>query len=86
MLATLKYLEREHMSIKIIKNTMTEPIEKTCSECGSVISFTYGDIQRKPVYNFLGMEMAEKRFIVCPVCKGDIDFTPIVKLESEGKE
>ena len=71
--------------IKIIKNSMTEPIEKTCPECGSVISFTYDDIQRKPIYNFLGHEMGEKRFVICPVCKGAIDFTPIVRLAEENK-
>lgn len=72
------------MSIKIIKNTMTDPIEITCSECGSIISYTYDDIQRKTIYNFLGMDIGGvERFIICPVCKSNINLNPVVVVEGE---
>ena len=58
--------------IRIIKNTMTEPIAITCPLCKSELTYNYGDIQRQTTYNFLGMQDKLKRFIVCPVCKSDI--------------
>ena len=60
------------MSIKIIKNTMVDPITVNCGNCKSVISYTYDDIQRENRYNILGLEYVE-RFVVCPVCKSNID-------------
>ena len=75
------------MSIKIIKNTMTEPIEMACPVCGSVFSYNYEDIQRKHNGSFLASVYDNTiRFIVCPVCKSDIDMSTRVVLKDGGKE
>ena len=59
--------------MKIIKNAMTTPIEITCPECNSVLEYTYKDIERQEENNIFGLYIGAKRFIVCPVCKRDID-------------
>lgn len=56
------------MAIKIIKNTMEEPIEKTCEFCESVFSYNYQDIKTDIRSGFFGFEY-HNRFITCPVCK-----------------
>ena len=71
------------MSIKIIKNTMTDPIEATCQNCGSVIAYTYDDIQRRTIYSFLGIETTIERFVVCPVCKSNIVLRSIMDMKGE---
>jgi C4-type Zn-finger protein len=71
------------MSIKIIKNTMNEPIEITCPICESVFSYTFDEVRREDRYNFLGLKDGVKRFIICPVCKSDINMSPKVNLEEE---
>lgn len=74
------------MSIKIIKNTMTDPIEMTCPVCKSVFSYTYEDIQRKNIGSFLVSFYDNTiRYIVCPVCKSDIDMSAMVVLKDGGK-
>ena len=62
------------MSIKIIKNTMVDPITVKCENCKSVISYNFDDIQRENHSNIIGTGYVE-RFIVCPVCKANIDLT-----------
>jgi uncharacterized protein YbaR (Trm112 family) len=59
--------------MKIIKNAMTTPIEITCPECKSVLEYTYNDIQRREENTIFGLYAGVKRYIVCPVCKGEID-------------
>lgn len=56
------------MAIKIIKNTMKEPIEMECSNCKSVFSFNYEDIE---VFESSSIFMTKirERFVACPVCK-----------------
>ena len=71
--------------IKVIKNTMIEPIEVTCPHCKSILSYTYEDLQREATTNILGLSTGVKIYIVCPVCKGDIDRSPIVKI-AENKD
>lgn len=71
------------MSIKIIKNTMNEPIEITCPICKSIFSYTFDEVRREDRYNFFGLKDGVKRFIICPVCKSDIDMSPRVNLEEE---
>jgi hypothetical protein len=56
------------MAIKILKNTMEEPIEKTCEFCQSVFSYNYQDIQTDTRNGALGFKYHE-RFLTCPVCK-----------------
>lgn len=56
------------MAIKIIKNTMQDPIEHECSNCKSVFSYNYQDIESEKVKNVLGFNTYE-RYIICPVCK-----------------
>ena len=75
------------MSIKIIKNTMTEPTEMTCPVCNSVFSYNYEDIQRKLNGGLLASVYDSTiRFIVCPVCKSDIDLSARFVLRDGGKE
>lgn len=71
------------MSIKIIKNTMSEPIEITCPICKSIFSYTFDEVRRDDNYNFLGLKTGVKRYIVCPVCKSDINLSPRVVLKNE---
>lgn len=71
------------MSIKIIKNTMEEPKTISCPLCESVFSYTFEDIKREDQFNFLSQKIGVKRFIVCPVCKSDIDLSPRVVLKNE---
>lgn len=56
------------MAIQIIKNTMKEPIEHECSNCKSIFSYNYQDIESQKVMSILGFNTYE-RFIICPVCK-----------------
>ena len=56
------------MAVKIIKNTMTEPIEHECEYCKSIFTFNYQDIQAEETMNMLGLKNYQ-RFVVCPVCK-----------------
>ena len=72
------------MSIKIIKNTMIDPVEMTCPVCKSVFSYTFDEIKRAESFNFLGIS-GVKRFIICPVCKSDIDMSPRVEIK-EGEK
>lgn len=75
------------MSIKIIKNTLTEPIEIKCPYCESILQYNYNDIQRTETFNTLSIFPSQnvvKRFIVCPVCKFDISLSPknAIKIET----
>lgn len=72
------------MSIKIIRNTMVEPIECVCPYCKSVFSYNYEDIRRKEVNNFFGSGPTIK-FVICPVCKSDVDRSPIVTVKEADK-
>ena len=65
------------MAIKIIKNTMVEPIEKTCEFCESVFSYNYQDIQTETRRGALGFQYYE-RFLICPVCKEKLIFATTV--------
>ena len=69
--------------IKIIKNTMTESTEMTCPVCHSVFSYNYEDIQRKYNSTILFGDRYI-RYIVCPVCKSDIDMSATCVLKDGG--
>ena len=73
--------------MKIIKNAMTTPIEITCPECKSVLEYTYKDIERREGSSVFGLYTSVTRYIVCPVCKRDIDIRPKVEIqEAENDE
>lgn len=63
--------------IKIIKNTMTEPITMTCGFCRSVFTYNYEDIRVRDVQPLGFMSPIRTRFIECPVCKKDIELTEV---------
>lgn len=67
--------------MKIIKNAMTTPIEITCPECKSVLEYTYKDIERREENTIFGLYTSVTRYIVCPVCKKDIDLRPKVEIQ-----
>lgn len=68
--------------MKIIKNAMTTPIEMTCPECKSILEYTYKDIERREDYTILyGLCSGITRYIVCPVCKKDIDLRHKVEIQ-----
>lgn len=67
--------------MKIIKNAMTVPIEITCPECKSVLEYTYKDIVRQEESSIFGLFPSVKRYIVCPVCKSDVDIRTNIKVE-----
>ena len=69
--------------MKIIKNAMTAPIEIVCPECKSTLEYTYQDIQRRDVYGIFGLYECTRKYIVCPVCKTDIDLGPKVEVKNE---
>ena len=58
--------------IKIIKNTMFEPIEITCGICQSIFSYNYEDIQSKERKTIFSNTPMKETFVTCPVCKSDI--------------
>ena len=68
--------------MKIIKNTMTTPIEITCPGCKSILEYTYEDIKRREDNSIFGLYKGATRYIVCPVCKTDI----VMKVIEEVKE
>ena len=72
--------------MKIIKNAMTTPIEITCPECKSALEYTYKDIERREESSFLGIYTTVKKYIVCPVCKSDIDISPNVEVKEADDE
>lgn len=72
--------------MKIIKNTMTTPIEITCPECKSVLEYTYSDIKRRDESNIFGFYTGVTRYIVCPVCKRDINLRPKVEINEAANE
>jgi len=57
--------------VKILKNTMVDPIEKTCKNCGSIFTFNYEDIQRREIESFMGYTVTNV-YVVCPVCKNNL--------------
>lgn len=69
--------------MKIIKNAMTTPIEITCPECKSVLEYTYKDIERREESTILGLYLGITRYIVCPVCKKDIDLRVKVEVNND---
>ena len=58
--------------IKIIKNTMTQPIKIECENCLSIFEFNFSDIQRKDIPGLFGLPGCSERYVICPVCKIDI--------------
>ena len=72
--------------MKIIENAMTKPIEITCPECKSVLEYTYKDIERQEENGFLGLYSTVKRYIICPVCKRDIDLRPKAEIKEAENE
>ena len=67
--------------IKIIKNTMIEPIKTECEYCKSIFSFNYEDIRREERNNLFSTHIA--RYVICPVCKEENPMTKIVVQEEE---
>lgn len=61
--------------IKIIKNSMQEPITMTCPFCNSVFSYNFEDIRVRDVQAFALLASIRMRFVECPVCKKDIELT-----------
>lgn len=72
--------------MKIIKNAMTTPIEITCPECKSVLEYTYKDIERREESSVFGLYSSITRYIVCPVCKRDIDLAVKAEVKEADKE
>lgn len=70
------------MAIKIIKNTMKEPIVMECENCKSVFEYNYQDIQVKDS-SLAGIKKRE-RVVSCPVCKFDNILDKMKKVESNG--
>lgn len=70
------------MAIKIIKNTMEEPIVMECENCKSVFEYNYQDIQVKD-RSTLGIKYRD-RFVSCPVCKFDNTLNKIKTVECNG--
>ena len=71
--------------MKIIKNTMTEPIKITCPVCKSVLEYTHEDIRREERSNMF-FPVGEKfviRYLICPVCKSTIELGAKVVLKEE---
>jgi len=53
--------------IKIIKNTMKDPIKMKCSNCFSEFEYNYEDIKEAESTGVLGV--FTYRYVKCPVCK-----------------
>lgn len=70
------------MAIKIIKNTMEEPIVMECENCKSVFEYNYQDIQVKD--SSLAGIKKRNRVVSCPVCKFDNILNKMKTVESNG--
>lgn len=70
------------MAIKIIKNTMEEPIKMECENCKSVFEYNYQDIRAIERHNIFGFAYQD-RCVRCPVCKFD-NILDKVKVEITG--
>lgn len=70
------------MAIKIIKNTMEEPIVMECENCQSVFEYNYQDIQVRD-RSALGIKYRD-RLVSCPVCKFDNILNKVKTVESNG--
>lgn len=70
------------MAIKIIKNTMKEPVEMECEYCKSVFEYNYQDIQVKESHSLLGFKYCD-RVVRCPVCKFDNALTKMKVVSTE---
>lgn len=71
------------MAIEIIKNTLIDPIEMLCNECGSMFTFNYEDIKITTSQDFFGHEH-RYRYVECPVCKRQC--TPVFKKGEENQD
>lgn len=71
------------MAIKIIKNTMEEPIEMECEYCKSLFEYNYQDIQVKESTSLHGFKYQD-RSVCCPVCRFDNVLDSNVKEEKSG--
>lgn len=69
------------MAIKIIKNTMEEPIVMECENCKSVFEYNYQDIQVRDRTGSFGFKYRD-RLVSCPVCKFDNILNKMKKAES----
>ena len=65
----------------VIKNTMVDPIEMTCDECGSVFSYNYQDIETETETGIFAMFPRYRRFVICPVCKYRNDIDRVVEVK-----
>ena len=76
------------MAIKIIKNTMTEPIQIECSNCKSIFEYNFEDIEvREASSIFSWMVPQRTRVVVCPVCKMENALERIkLQQDKEGEE
>lgn len=72
--------------IRIIKNTMEDPIECTCPTCSSVFTYNYQDLKREETQNIFGYRIGHCIYIICPVCKSTIDRMPKVIFNNEEEE
>ena len=71
--------------IKILKNSMTEPINIQCEHCKSELQYNYEDIQRRELSSLFFTNNVE-RYIVCPVCKREINLDDRLKIKSEAAD
>ena len=70
--------------IKILKNTMIDPIECTCPICSSVFTYNYEDLHREERTSLFGTPMGYDLYVICPVCKSNIDRNPKFIFNDEG--
>ena len=71
--------------IKILKNSMTESINIQCEHCKSELQYNYEDIQRRELSSLFFTNNVE-RYIVCPVCKREINLDDRLKIKSEAAD
>jgi len=55
--------------MKVIKHGETTK-EATCEYCGAVLAYTATDVKKRNLVNFLGYQIGEEKYIVCPDCNG----------------
>lgn len=73
--------------IKIIKNTMIDPISIQCEYCQSELEYNFEDIQRSEVPALFSFTATtEKRYIICPVCKREIALKDRIVIGSEAAD
>lgn len=68
--------------IKVLEEKQVPRAEITCSNCGSLLEYGNADLYKREEYSVsVDSYIAYKHYLVCPVCRCDVNATWITKSE-----